>query len=88
MEQLAIGPAAGMTVAEWCRRTGCPTSTAHGWARLPDFPARVQAHRLALVGRELDRLADRLAMPTAGDPPPLRLARPDDADGEDAPRVA
>jgi hypothetical protein len=70
VEQLAVGRAAGMTVSDWCARHGVPAGTARGWARLPEFPARVEAHRLALVGRELTILAERSASRLiAGEPP-------------------
>src|SRR4051812_15313827 len=61
VEQFALALAAGSTVADWCRGCGVPTSTAHGWRQAaPGFAGRVEAHRLALVARELDRMADRL----------------------------
>src|SRR4051794_19870722 len=70
VEQFAVARAAGQTVRAWSGKHGIAASTVHGWCRLPGFAARVESHRRALVGRELELLAEHHVRRAVTDDPP------------------
>lgn len=79
VDELAIGLASGLSVAQWSQRHSVPVQTAHAWRRTtPGFKARVESHRKALVKRELELLADHavLRSTTPADREAVRLVRP------------